>query len=448
MCFNSFVSITFTPDCRDIVFRLPIRSPARGLKICFKSLYMFLWLFLGVIPSCVYAAEGGQIIARYKSQKKELRKAIALWRRFEYPLACVKFKKLGQMDNPVAYYFYSNCIVRNSLSLKAKAAANNLRKAAFPGVQQLAEAGDDLAQYALGRMYFHGEGTDKNAKEGVKWYLKSAAQGNPDAQCNMGYAYSQGQGLEVDYKKAAQWYRSSAENGSPVAQFNLGSLYEDGRGVRADKAEAFRLYRLAAAQGEYGAQYKLAQAYEDGSGVEPDKREAFRLYGLAANSGYGSAQYKLGLMYDAGEVVSKDSASALKWWCLAAAHAPEDQSDMIQIIGSAKRQIISATCQKSENEAGTDRAVTAQRDFAEQYKRAEAYQNGTGAKLNRPEAFRLYQQIADAGYPPAQYKLALIYAAGEVVPKNSAEALRQLCLSAGAGYEPAETELVRNVCAE
>jgi hypothetical protein len=396
----------------------------------------------------MYAAENGYSAARYKAQKKELRKAVALWRRFEYPLACAKFKKLGQSDNPVAYYFYSNCIVRNSLSLKTRAAAISLKEAAFPGVRKMAEAGDDLAQYALGKMYSNGEGTDKNAREAVNWYLKSAAQGNPEAQCNMGYAYSQGKGLEADDKKAAEWYRRSADNGSPMAQYDLGTRYEAGLGVRADKEEAFRLYKLAAAQGEYGAQYRLAQAYEDGSGAESDIKEAFRLYGEAANSGFGSAQYKLGLMYDAGEVVPKNSAAALKWWCLAAAHNPEDQSDMMQVISSAKKQIIHSACQKPVGDAGTGRVAAAQGNSAEQYKLAEAYQNGAGAKLDRAEAFRLYRLAADAGYPPAQYKLALSYASGDVVQGNSTEALRWLRLAAGAGYEPAETDLIRAVCAE
>lgn len=425
---------------------IPILTGQARYFMRFKPL--LLWVLTGVLPVCGYAAEGGYSAGLYKAQKKELRKAVALWRRFEYPLACAKFKKLGQKDNPVAYYFYSNCITRNSLSLKARTAAGNLRKAAFPGVRQLAETGDDLAQYALGKMYSNGEGTEKNPVEGVKWALKSATQGNPDAQCNIGYAYAQGKGLEKNDEKAAQWYRRAVENGSPIAQYNLGTRYETGLGVREDKEEAFRLYKLAAAQGEAGAQYRLAQAHEDGNGAEQDKLEAFRLYGAAANSGFGSAQYKLGLIYDVGEVVPKNSSAALKWWCLAAAHSPEDQSDMPQVIGSAKKQIIRSTCQKSGSYAGADRAGAAQKDSAEQYRLAEAYQNGTGGKLDRAEAFRLYRLTAEAGYPQAQYKLALGYAAGEVAPRNSSEALRWLCLAAGAGYEPAETTLVRDVCAE
>lgn len=413
-----------------------------------KKSYPFLWFLLGIIPSCVSAAEGGYAISAYKAQKKELRKAVALWRRFEHPVACAKFKKLGQKENPVAYYFYSGCITRNSLSLKAKAAASDLKKAAFPGVLRLAEAGDDLAQYALGRMYSSGEGTDKNPGEGITWSLKSAAQGNPEAQCNVGYAYSQGKGLEKDEKKAAHWYRKAAESGSPIAQYNLGTYYENGLGVREDKEEAFRLYKLAAAQGEPGAQYRLAQAYEDGKGAERNKTEAFRLCSAAANSGFGSAQYKLGLIYDAGEVVPKNSAAALKWWCLTAAHSPDDQSDMPQVIVSAKKQIIRSTCQKTESSAAAGGAGTALKTAADQYGLAEAYQNGTGGKLDKAEAFRLYRQAADAGYPPAQYKLALGYAAGEAGPRNSSEALRWLCLAAGASYAPAETDLVSYVCAE
>lgn len=349
--------------------------------------------------------------AQYKAQKKELRKAVALWRNSRYQAACSRFKKLGQKDNPVAYYFYSGCISRNSLSVKQKNLALNLAKAAFPGVEKMALAGDDLAQYVLGRMYSKGEGADRDYTEGLKWYRKAAAKGNPEAQCNIGYAYARGLGLEADDKKAVEWFMRSAKSGSPVCQYNLGVRYETGEGIPADRQEALKLYKLAAAQGEYAAQYRLAQEHESGASAE-DKAEAFRLYSASADSGYALAQYKAGLLCDAGAGVPRDPAKALKWWCLAADHERSAEPAVTQTVSSAKGKIISSVCDKPKNLAGPV--------------------NAAGA----------------SGDPGAQFKLGLAYASGDGVSKDPDEALRLWCLSAQAGYEPAKTQVISYTCDE
>lgn len=377
------------------------------------SIKIFLAVFFclsAVFPMCSLAGDGYSL-AQYKAQKKELRKAVALWRNFQYPAACARFKKLGQKDNPVAYYFYSGCISRNSLSVKQKGLALNLAKAAFPEVKKIAEAGDDLAQYVLGKMYSNGEGADRNYAEGVKWYMKSAAKGHPEAQCNIGYAYARGLGLEADEKKAVEWFMKSAKSGSPVCQYNLGVRYESGQGIQADMREAFRFYKMAAAQGEYAAQYRLAQEYESGASAD-DKAEAYRLYSASAGSGYALAQYKAGLLCDAGEGAPRDPAKALKWWCLASDHDRNDEPAVAQAAGSAKEKIIGSVCDKPGNPAGPDNAAGAYSD------------------------------------PGALFKLGLSYASGDGVGKDLGEAQRLWCLSAKAGYEPAKTQLVSYTCSE
>ncbi|MBQ8274026.1 MAG: sel1 repeat family protein [Bacteroidaceae bacterium] len=46
--------------------------------------------------------------------------------------------------------------------------------------------------------------------EAVKWYRKSAKQGDADALCNLGECYANG-GAFLDYAEAVKWYRKSAE---------------------------------------------------------------------------------------------------------------------------------------------------------------------------------------------------------------------------------------------
>lgn len=93
--------------------------------------------------------------------------------------------------------------------------------------------------------------------EAVKWYRKSAEQGNAGAQCNLGYCYANGTGVSQDHVEAVKWYRISAEQGCAVAQFNLGECYEYGNGVLKDIPEAIKWYTKAAEQGDEEAAERI-----------------------------------------------------------------------------------------------------------------------------------------------------------------------------------------------
>jgi TPR repeat protein len=80
-------------------------------------------------------------------------------------------------------------------------------------------------------MFFNGRGVEKNYKLALKWYRRSAKQGNARAQLNLGVMYNQGKGVPKDYKIAVMWYRKSAERGDAYAQYNLGIMYAYGWGV-------------------------------------------------------------------------------------------------------------------------------------------------------------------------------------------------------------------------
>ena len=57
-----------------------------------------------------------------------------------------------------------------------------------------AEKGDSIAQCSVGYYYETGKGVAKNMAEAVKWYEKSASQGNATAQYNLGLCYFHGRG--------------------------------------------------------------------------------------------------------------------------------------------------------------------------------------------------------------------------------------------------------------
>jgi TPR repeat protein len=59
---------------------------------------------------------------------------------------------------------------------------------------------------------------DKDEKEAVKWWMKSAEQGDGMAQCNLGFCYEHGVGVGKDEKEAVRWYTKSAEQGNELAK--------------------------------------------------------------------------------------------------------------------------------------------------------------------------------------------------------------------------------------
>ena len=78
-------------------------------------------------------------------------------------------------------------------------------------------------------MYAKGEGVPQDGKEAVKWYRKSAEQGNANAQYNLGLMYQSGGGglqdpifgeildlkgaMTQDRVKAYAWFNLSSANG-------------------------------------------------------------------------------------------------------------------------------------------------------------------------------------------------------------------------------------------
>ena len=73
-------------------------------------------------------------------------------------------------------------------------------------------------------MYEYGLGVSRDYNEAVKWYRKSAEQGDADSQCNLGHMYAQGLGVQKDYYEAEKWTKKSAEQGNAQAKKNLKTI--------------------------------------------------------------------------------------------------------------------------------------------------------------------------------------------------------------------------------
>ena len=65
--------------------------------------------------------------------------------------------------------------------------------------------------------------------------------------------YTNGFGVQQDYTEAIKWYRKSAEQGNAVAQYNLGVMYNKGHGLQKDNVQAYAWTGIAAANGNADA---------------------------------------------------------------------------------------------------------------------------------------------------------------------------------------------------
>ena len=116
-----------------------------------------------------------------------------------------------------------------------------------------AAAGDAVAQYNLGSMYYDGHGVTKDYTEAVKWFRKAADQGSVEAQKDLVLCYIMGFGVPRDVREADKIIRNLAEGGDANSETMIGIFCEMGIRVPQDYVEAYKWYNLAAAQGDTNA---------------------------------------------------------------------------------------------------------------------------------------------------------------------------------------------------
>ncbi len=148
-----------------------------------------------------------------------------------------------------------------------------------------AARGDPSAQFEVAVRLAEGKGTDKDVKEALLWYQRSAGSGFAIAQFRLGTLYERGLGVKKDLARSQVWYTRAAEQGNVKAMHNLAVLIAARGGAETDYATAAKWFREAAARGLADSQFNLAVLYENGLGVKKDLKEAYKWLLLAARSG-------------------------------------------------------------------------------------------------------------------------------------------------------------------
>ncbi len=168
----------------------------------------------------------------------------------------------------------------------------------------LAEAGDAVAQYSLGKLYETGANGTPDFEAAARWYALAAQQDMAAAQNNLGLMYAQGRGVPRDPVRASQLWSRSANSSNPMAQYNLGLAYFRGDGVGQDQVEAAVWFHLAADAGVGEAQFALGQMHRLGLALPQDDRRALSWYERAAGKGHKDAQVQAARLKKLGVVAA------------------------------------------------------------------------------------------------------------------------------------------------
>lgn len=119
---------------------------------------------------------------------------------------------------------------------------DNNDEEAFRLNQIAAQTGMHDAVLAMGWFYLNGVGVEANRAEALRWYRRSARQGDERAMFSLGQiAY-----WESDYSEALLWLNRAAKKGHHRSDFWIGKLYWRGQGVPADRQKANQCFARAA----------------------------------------------------------------------------------------------------------------------------------------------------------------------------------------------------------
>jgi uncharacterized protein len=130
---------------------------------------------------------------------------------------------------------------------------------------------------------------DNDESEAFRLNQVAAEEGMHDAVLAMGWFYLNGVGVGMDEAAALRWYRKSARQGDARAMFSLGQIAYSGK----DYSEALLWFRRAADKGHHRSEFWIGKLYWRGHGVEQDRRSANQHFSQAAAKKLAEAQRTL-----------------------------------------------------------------------------------------------------------------------------------------------------------
>jgi uncharacterized protein len=127
---------------------------------------------------------------------------------------------------------------------------------------------------------------DNDDAEAFRLNRIAAEDGMHDAVPAMGWFYLNGFGVEADEDEAIRWYRRSARQGEPRAMFSLGYIAY----IRREYSEALKWFERALGKNHHRSGFWIGKIYWRGQGVDRDRKRAQSYFAQAAQRKVVEAQ--------------------------------------------------------------------------------------------------------------------------------------------------------------
>lgn len=231
-----------------------------------------------------------------------------------------------------------------------------------------------------------------------------AEQHHPAATFHMGKIHALGIAVTQDLDEGVRWYEKAIALGEPRAYANLGWLYQSGYGVPADTSKAFELLSYAGEHGVLSARATVGMMLLKGEGCIPNTDAGLQKLVSAFRDGYLNAGNHLSDLYFEGKYVARDIELAHDWlWKVADCG---DERTMA-ILG---HHLITGSHGKTDTQTGLQ---LMQRAIAEGFLPAYVwlgtlYKKGNGLKQDIKKAFDLFHEGLLAGCKDCEKALALL----------------------------------------
>jgi TPR repeat protein len=155
--------------------------------------------------------------------------------------------------------------------------------------------GDVSAQLNLARMYYGGEGGDRDLIQAAKWANLSADKGNAEAQrllvdisIDLARSHLEKKGTAYNLRQAAKWARRAADYGSADGQALLGYILFQGDGASRQPIDGLMYLTIALARADPSARWILQMHEEARAAATESEWNAAKLRAdewLASNPG-------------------------------------------------------------------------------------------------------------------------------------------------------------------
>ena len=336
------------------------------MNLKFNRIYAALFAFLFFLPSYSQAQhesygdrpefsspETEKDLSIYNEQRKQLGIAVLYNFSERYKESFPIFKELYQKGNPVAAFYYAECLYAGLGTFPPNPQeAEQVWASNIDKIKALLRKGDGLVAYTMYQAYQHGHGVQQDRQkadfflaisikkeyglaifdkaklqeengqfqQALQTYLEASRKGNPEADFRLGLIYETGENdIKQDYKLAMSYYMNASNYGHPKAMANLGNMYYNGLGTQQNLQEALRYFQKAAEKDNAAATNSLGVMYLKGEGGLPkNSNKALAYFQKSAFLGDITAYNNLGNMYFNGIGVNEDKAKAFEYYMKAA----------------------------------------------------------------------------------------------------------------------------------